>query len=116
MELRATKGNYIPGAAADGYSTLWRHVSTSRGGIGRMRGHFRDFVHKWMSPNAESRKPYPFYNTWNYQERDNSWNGRSYLESMNPERSLSEINVAHRLGISRSKSLPDERLENKSNG
>jgi alpha-galactosidase len=99
MELRATKGNYIPGAAADGYSTLWMHVATSPGGIGRMRGHFRNFVHKWMSPNAESRKPYLFYNTWNYQERNKWWNGRSYLESMNPDRILSEIDVAHRLGI-----------------
>ncbi len=99
IELRAAKGNYITGAAADDYSTVWMHAALSPGGIGQMQEHFRTFVHKWMSQSQESRKPYLFYNTWNYQERNKWWNGQSYLESMNAKRILAEIEVAHRLGI-----------------
>ena len=50
-------------------------------------------------PNAESRKPYIFYNTWAYQERNKWWNGKTYLDSMNQDRMLAEIDVAHRMGI-----------------
>ena len=44
-------------------------------------------------------KPYIFYNTWNFQERNKWWNGRPYLESMNEDRILKEIDVAHRMGV-----------------
>ena len=60
---------------------------------------FREFVRLWMSENSESRKPYVFYNTWNFQERNFSWHKRPYLESMTQERILAEVDVAHRLGI-----------------
>ena len=52
-----------------------------------------------MSVNAESRKPYLFYNTWNFQERNKWWNGKPYLESMTQARIEAEIDVAHRMGI-----------------
>src|SRR5580700_8297149 len=52
-----------------------------------------------MTRNLASRKSYISYNTWNFQERNKWWNGKPYLQSMNEERILSEIDVAHRLGI-----------------
>ena len=52
-----------------------------------------------MTQNTESRKPYIFYNTWNFQERNKLWNGKTYLESMNEDRILKEIDVAHRMGV-----------------
>jgi alpha-galactosidase len=53
----------------------------------------------FQSQNAASRTPYIFYNTWNFQERNNAWNGRPYLESMNQDRILKEVDAAHRMGI-----------------
>jgi len=52
-----------------------------------------------MTLNAASRKPYIFYNTWAYQERNKWWNGKKFLDSMHHERILNEIDVAHRMGI-----------------
>ena len=52
-----------------------------------------------MTQNAESRKPYIFYNTWNFQERNRWWYGNAYLESMRQDRILAEIDVAHQMGI-----------------
>ncbi len=52
-----------------------------------------------MTQNTESRKPYIFYNTWNFQERNKLWNDKPYLESMNEDRMLKEIDVAHRMGV-----------------
>ena len=52
-----------------------------------------------MTQNTESRKPYIFYNTWNFQERNKWENDKPYLESMNEDRILKEIDVAHRMGV-----------------
>ncbi|MEM6821264.1 MAG: alpha-galactosidase [Verrucomicrobiota bacterium] len=52
-----------------------------------------------MCDNRESRKPYIFYNTWNYQERNQDWNKKTYLDSMNESRILKEIEVAHQIGV-----------------
>ena len=47
----------------------------------------------------ETRAPRVHYNTWNFQERNKWWNGKPYLDSMNAERMLAEIDVAARMGI-----------------
>ena len=41
-----------------------------------------------MSENTESRKPYIFYNTWNFQERNHHWYKKPYLADMNLARML----------------------------
>jgi len=52
-----------------------------------------------MNENTESRKPYIFYNTWNFQERNRHWYKKPYLADMTLERMMKEIEVAHQMGI-----------------
>ncbi len=52
-----------------------------------------------MTTHRESRRPYIFYNTWNYQERQKWSANHDYLESINLKRALKEIDVAHQIGI-----------------
>lgn len=99
VTLRAVKGNYCDGQPADGFQTPWLQAAAVRGGGAALASAYRDFVLRSLSANAESRKPYVFYNTWNFQERNKWWNGRPYLESMTQERIEAEIDVAHRMGI-----------------
>jgi alpha-galactosidase len=102
VSLTAVKGNYLPDQPLDvnhDYRTIWMETATVQGDISRLASTFRTFVLNRMAPNTGSRIPYIFYNTWNFQERNKWWNGRSYLESMNEDRILKEIDVAHRMGI-----------------
>jgi alpha-galactosidase len=101
-KVRAVKGNYVGGqelGPKQPFETIWLDFAAVDGDLDLMARHFRTFVLKHLSANAESRKPYIFYNTWNYQERNQAWNQKPYLESMNLERMLAEIDVAHRMGI-----------------
>jgi alpha-galactosidase len=99
-ELRAVKGNYWNGYdLRSGYETIWFDVAAVRGGFDELAHAWREFVLRWMSPNPESRKPYIFYNTWNFQERNQAWNKGKYLDFMNEKRMIDEIEVAHRMGI-----------------
>ncbi len=100
--IEAVKGNYWTGCELGPdhpYRTVWLQAGLIAGDLAAMREAYRHFVLRVMSPNRESRRPYLFYNTWNFQERNKWWNGRPYLESMNEQRMLDEIDVAHRLGI-----------------
>jgi alpha-galactosidase len=102
VRLTAVKGNYLPGQPIDAnhsYQTIWMETAAVQGGMDRLAAAYRHFVLKYMTQNAGSRKPYIFYNTWNFQERNKWRNGRPYLESMNENRILKEIDVAHRMGI-----------------
>ena len=102
VALEATKGNYFDGQPLDPehpYETIWFQMAAVPGNEEALARDYRSFVLRYMSTNEESRKPYIFYNTWNYQERNRHWKGRPYLESMNEARMLEEIEVAHRLGI-----------------
>jgi alpha-galactosidase len=102
VEIRAVKGNYydgqriLPGVP---FRTIWLQIGAVTGDMDDLAAGYRSFVLCGMSTNAESRKPYVFYNTWNYQERNQGWNKSTYLDSMNQERILAEIDVAHRMGI-----------------
>ena len=69
------------------------------GDLDALAAAYRDFLLRGQTVNAASRKPYIFYNTWNFQERNKWWNGRAYLDSMTQERMLAEIEVAHQMGI-----------------
>jgi alpha-galactosidase len=102
VELRAVKGNYYDGRVisdSDPYDTVWFQYGCVAGSVDELAGHYRTFQLKYASPNVESRKPYIFYNTWAFQERNKWWNGKAYLDSMNEQRILSEIEVAHQMGI-----------------
>jgi len=102
VELRAVKGNYYDGqtiALGRSFKTLWMEAGAVDGDFDKLSHSYRSFQLSGVSTNIESRKPYIFYNTWNYQERNQAWNKKTYLESMTQERILSEIDVAHRMGV-----------------
>ena len=102
VRLIAVKGNYVSGQPIDAnhsWQSLWMETAAAPGGIDQLASIYRRFVLKYMTQNPATRKPYIFYNTWNFQERNKWWNGKPYLESMNEDRILKEIDVAHRMGI-----------------
>jgi len=100
--LTAVKGNYVSGQKVDAdhpFQTIWMETAATQGGIDQLASTYRRFALKYMTQNLATRQPYIFYNTWNFQERNKWWNGKPYLESMNQERILKEIDVAHRMGV-----------------
>ena len=102
VTLGAVKGNYCDGQVIDDahpYRTLWMHAGGVAGSEGDLARAYRAFVLTGMTQNAESRQPYVFYNTWNFQERNRWWYGNAYLESMRQDRILDEIDVAYKMGI-----------------
>ncbi len=102
VRLAAVKGNYFPGQTIDSehpYQAIWLETAAQGGGLDELASTYRRFVLKYLTQNTESRKPYIFYNTWNFQERNKFWNGKTYLESMNEDRILNEIDIAHRMGV-----------------
>ena len=78
----------------NGYKTLWMNIGIVDGDADKMAQVHRHHILNYMSENVESRKPYIFYNTWNYQERNQALHGNPYLHEMNKERMLKEIDVA----------------------
>jgi alpha-galactosidase len=102
VRLNAVKGNYYPGQIIDAdhpYKTIWIETAAQKGILDELASTYRSFVLKYLAQNTESRKPYIFYNTWNFQERNKFWNNKTYLDSMNEDRMLKEIDVAHRMGV-----------------
>ena len=102
VTLTAVKGNYVNGRSVGPdahYETLWFQLGSVSGDDAALASAYRDFVLRRLSPNPESRRPYIFYNTWNYQERLKNWQQRPYLAEMTQERMLAEIDVAGRLGV-----------------
>lgn len=99
--LSAKKGNYIPGAAIDSasFETIWLNFGAVRGNIDDLAAAFRAFQLKYATLNLESRKPYIFYNTWCFQERNKWYNHKAYLSDMNQERMMAEVDAAHEMGI-----------------
>ena len=91
IRLAAVKGNYVSGQTIDAnhpYQTIWMETASVRGGTDQLASTYRSFVLKHLSQNTGTRKPYIFYNTWNFQERNKWGNGKPYLESMNEDRIL----------------------------
>jgi alpha-galactosidase len=102
VSLRARKGNTFDGQPLGGersFTSVWFHLLAARGGQEALYREYRDFFHHHITANAESRKPYIFYNTWNYQERDHNLGGKPYLANMRLERVLSEIEKAREIGV-----------------
>lgn len=101
ISMNAVKGNYLRGTllTEEGFETIWFDFAVAAGGIDELAAAFREFQLKYSSLNAQSRKPYIFYNTWNFQERNMWWNHKEYLADMYEERMLREIDAAHEMGI-----------------
>lgn len=101
MTLRAVKGNYIGGARLneESFESVWFDFGGVAGSVDDLAAAFREFQLKYTTLNIESRKPYIFYNTWCYQERNKWWNGSAYLAEMDESRMMAEIDAAHEMGI-----------------
>ncbi len=98
--LKAVKGNYTNGYdLTNGYQTIWFETGAVKGNEDALASKYREFMLKYMTENLESRKPYIFYNTWNFQERNKHWYKKPYLADMTLERMLKEIDAAHEIGI-----------------
>ena len=102
IKLKAVKGNYYNGEVLDeggSYESIWLQFCAVEGGEAELSKEYRTFIFKYITQNNESRKPYIFYNTWAFQERNKWWNNKTFLSSVNDERILNEIEVAHKMGI-----------------
>ncbi|MFC4776590.1 alpha-galactosidase [Paenibacillus sp. GCM10023252] len=102
ISVEAEKGNYFNGRhimEQHPFETVWFQIGAITGPEAELASAYRTFILQYQCLNAESRKPYIFYNTWAYQERNAHWSGSKYLDSMNLERMLKEIEVAHQIGI-----------------
>jgi alpha-galactosidase len=100
VKLLARKGNFFDGQPVGGkdiFTSVWFHLLMAEGDT--LLGHYRTFFERCITQYTESRKPYIFYNTWNYQERDRNLHGKSYLANMRLQRILAEIEIAHKIGI-----------------
>ena len=97
--LKAVHGNTFEGQAADGFTSVWFLLGSAPGTLDSLATSFRQFLLTRQALNPESRKPYVFYNTWNYQERCKHWQDKTYLVEMHQERMLQDIEAAHKIGI-----------------
>jgi len=99
--LKAVKANYLANqyfSRSQPFETVWFEIGGLAGNEDLLAAEYRNFIIKYISNNAESRKPYIFYNTWGRQEKI-KWAGEKYLTTMNLEYTLREIDMAYKLGI-----------------
>jgi len=99
--LRGVKGDCWRGQRLDAdhpFETVWMQAGLVAGDEDTTAESYRRFVRCELASEA-ALAPRVHYNTWNFQERNRWWNGKKYLDSMNPERMLAEIDVAHRMGV-----------------
>ncbi len=102
VALRAVRGSYLAGQVVDagvGYQTIWLQVGIVPGTPIDLAAAYRDFVLNHQSEFPATRRPNVYYNTWNYQERLQAWQGKKYLAEMNQARMEAEIDKAAAMGI-----------------
>lgn len=101
IALKALRGNYWAGESIceRWYETIWLQMGAVCGTHDDMAKVYRDFQLNYCTLNMESRKPYIFYNSWCFQERNKFYNGKAFLSSMNQARMEEEIEIAHRMGV-----------------
>lgn len=100
--VQAVKGNYYAGQVIQpgkAWESVWFELGVFAGSLEEFLPEYRRFFLDEACENHETRKPNLYYNTWNYQERQKYFHNRPYLESMNVQRMLAEIDVASQLGI-----------------
>jgi alpha-galactosidase len=102
IEVAAKKGNYFAGQVIDGgheFTSVWFHAIPARNREDVLAA-YRGYLGRWITQNAESRKPYIFYNTWNHCERDRNLRGTpSYFTNVHTAWALAEIDAAHEMGV-----------------
>ncbi len=98
LSVEAVKGNYWHNKPVKNHKSVWFEYGCAQSRDDLLRS-YREFFLKYICENPASRTPYIFYNTWNGQERNNYFNHRPYLETLNLEHTLREIDIAHRLGV-----------------
>jgi alpha-galactosidase len=102
VALRGVKGNVLSGEMIDSahpWKSPWLEAGITGPSPDDAAHAYRSFILSGMTVRNETRRPYIFYNTWNYQERQRSAAGKNYLDSINLDRALREIDIAHRMGI-----------------
>ncbi|MGA3048552.1 MAG: alpha-galactosidase [Terracidiphilus sp.] len=99
VKLVGLKANYVRGQVMRSFDTVWMEASISNAGFDGLAKQFRKFVREAMDTKGGSRHPDLYYNIWNLQERDKWWNHNEYLSNYTTEKLLTEIDIAHRLGI-----------------
>ena len=99
--IRAVKGNYWNGQPlhTQPLETIWFQFGAVRGAKDDLARAYRAFQLSCCALHAESRKPYIFYNTWAFQERNKFYHKQHYLSSMNQARMEQEIEIAHKMGV-----------------
>lgn len=101
ISLAGSKGNYYHGQLLSperGWTSCWFQAAFSDGRLEELHREYREFLLQ-LCPGGESRRPYLFYNTWNYQERDFNFKDKPYLSRMELQKVLKEIDAAHEMGI-----------------
>ena len=101
ISIRALRGNYWKNQPLSlrPYETIWLQLGAVPGNQDALARAYRRFQLKYCTPNLESRKPYIFYNTWAFQERNRFYNRQGFLTSMNQKRMEEEIEIARRMGV-----------------
>lgn len=101
VALSAVKGNYTDGQSLRDkpFESIMFQIGAIRGTTDGLARAYREFQLSYCSLNKASRKPYIFYNTWAFQERNRFYNKKAYLSSMNEKRITEEIEIAHRMGV-----------------
>lgn len=102
VQIQAEKGNYYNNEIVgpkQPFISPWFHFAFCLGDREMLLRHYRTFLLKHICQHEASRKPYIYYNTWNYQERNKCFNGKKYLDSMNLEHIIKEIHIAHEMGV-----------------
>ncbi|TVQ22634.1 MAG: hypothetical protein EA382_11645, partial [Spirochaetaceae bacterium] len=100
--IDAVRANFPDGLSLDrpaAFESVWFVVGVVDAEREALSSAFREFERTHVSANAATRKPFIFYNTWNYQERHQAWERGKYLDTMKADRILAEIDVAHRMGV-----------------
>jgi alpha-galactosidase len=101
IRIRAVEANYSAGQVIDQahpFETIWLELAVAND-MAALAEQYRRFVLNCLCVQSASRRPYIFYNTWAFQERNKWHNGKKYLDSMTQERILAEIDVAYRMGV-----------------
>ena len=91
IALNAVKGNYaseFPITKQNPYQSVWFEAAVIKGSEDQLAENYRHFILRNMSPNSESRKPFIFYNTWNFQERNKHWYKKPYLADMTTDQKV----------------------------
>ena len=102
VAVKAVKGNYYSNQPLGGnniYESVWFEFGALDGDKKDLLTEYREFILQYLCEYDESRKPYIFYNTWNYQERGHNFLHRGYIEDLHFDRVLLEIDAAHKMGV-----------------